>query len=167
VAGDFENWDTRLIPLEARQIRGALGRLASGSVCLIALQQGRVVHVCWFNASRLDSPPFETDLGPGWAYFSRSRTAGAFRSMGLHKAGLRQRIELAKSLGVQRVVALIDETNKVSLANVVAMGFAATGVVREVALLSRWRIPVMPRHVRARIQAPAPGLAGPGLPSDA
>jgi hypothetical protein len=162
VAEDFENWDARSIPLQAHQVRGAVERLASGSVCLIALHQGRVVHVCWLNLRALDSPPFWMELGPGWAYFSRSRTAEAFRSMGLHKAGLRQRIELAKSLGVQRVVALIDETNVVSLANVGAMGFAATGVVREVALVSRWRIPVMPRHVRARIQAPAPELAGPG-----
>jgi hypothetical protein len=162
VAEDFENWDTRLIPLQALQVRAAVGRLASGSVCLVALHQGRVVHVCWFNMSRLDSPPFETGLGPGWAYFSRSRTAAAFRSMGLHKAGLRQRIELAKSLGVQRVAALIDEANPVSLANLVALGFAVTGAVREVALASKWRLPILPRHIRARIQAPASEFAGPG-----
>ena len=164
-SGDFEKWNTGSIPLEVRQIRGAIERLKSGSVCLIALHEDSVVHVCWLNTGRIDTLPFETELGPGWAYFSRSRTAEGFRSIGLHKAGLRRRIELAESMGVRRVIALIDRVNPISLANALSMGFAATGAVTELSVASKWMLPRMPGHIRARFQAPASEVAD-GVPPD-
>lgn len=137
--------------------RKQLGKkmLLEGSVCLIGLVDGETAHVGWMTFDRISSPPFYLPLGPGWAYFHRTRTSPAFRGKGLQGAGIKKRLELARESGVIRAVNMVDTANAVSLHNYRKLGFVGREQIWILELLGKKIAEHIPKPLRALLSGDA------------
>ena len=129
--------------------------LSEGSVCLIGYIEGEAAHVGWMSFDRIFSPPFVLPLGPGWAYFHRTRTAPKFRGKGLQGAGIKKRLEIARARGIVRAVNMVDTVNAVSLHNYRKLGFTDTERIWSLEIMGRKIAEGIPESLKTRIANPA------------
>lgn len=129
--------------------------LREGSICVLGYVDGEPAHIGWSSTNRLYNPPFSLNLGRGWAYFHRTRTAPQFRGMGLQGAGIRKRIEVVREQGVVRIVNMVDVENVVSFNNYQKMGFQEIATVRGIELFGKKVWGRFPSALRAMLVNPA------------
>jgi ribosomal protein S18 acetylase RimI-like enzyme len=140
--------------------RNAIEMLGEGSICMIAEHEGQVAHIGWISFNRLVAGPVSQELGPGWAYFYDTRTPDRFRGMGLQKAGIKARVEHARSLGHLRGVNVVDVTNAISLHNYESMGFRRVAQASALRVMRRWVNVSVPGIFRDRVGSDAATLTG-------
>ena len=129
--------------------------LSEGSVCVIGYVDGEAAHIGWMSFDRIFSPPFSISLGAGWVTFHRTRTAPRFRGLGLQRAGIRKRLELASERGYMRAVNAVSTENLISQHNYHKMGFEDQEIVRAVKAVGRWVTQSVPDEAIVRLGSPA------------
>lgn len=135
--------------------RFAKEMLAGGSVGIIGYINREAAHIGWMSFDQIFSPPFEINLGPGWVYFHRTRTAPKFRGLRLQGAGIKKRLEIAAERGITKAVNMVDTDNTISLYNYKKMGFQEQEKLWALELFGRVVKSGVPEPVRTRLGAAA------------
>jgi ribosomal protein S18 acetylase RimI-like enzyme len=122
---DLERFRDLVPPSELGYFRR---RLAHGRHCFLALDGEHLAAYCWAtNRVERDIDNLELHLQPGDVYGDDAYTAPAYRRQGIQSALLVYRLDYVRSLGYQRLVAIVAEDNEPSQRMVRKLGYQEAG----------------------------------------